>query len=327
MPRPRKALVSLDATPYYHCVSRCVRKAYLCGKDTSTGKDYEHRRQWLEDKLLNLAQVFSIDLCAYAVMHNHYHVVLYINQDRALGWSGVEVVEHWHQLFAGTALTQRYAKGDRLDTAELDAVEIKIEQWREQLMDISWFMRCTNEGIARDSNKEDNCSGRFWEGRFKSQALLDEQALAACMAYVDLNPIRAKMDDTPEKSEHTSVKRRCDSLEKSHGESAPQQPDNLFPFVGNPRESMPVGLPFHLKDYLELVDWTGRIIREDKRGAISDKTPPILDRLNIDVRHWLFLATKFESQFKTLVGTACSVKHACEVLQRKRVTHAVICQI
>jgi hypothetical protein len=130
------------------------------------------------------------------------------------------VAEHWHQLFADTALTQRYAKGDRLDKAELDAVEIKIKQWREQLMDISWFMRCTNEGIARDSNKEDNCSGRFWEGRFKSQALLDEQALAACMAHVDLNPIRAKMADTPEKSEYTSVKWRCDSLKQNRSESS-----------------------------------------------------------------------------------------------------------
>jgi REP element-mobilizing transposase RayT len=327
MPRPRKALVSLDATPYYHCVSRCVRKAFLCGKDSSTGKNYEHRRQWLEDRLLSLAQIFSIDLCAYAVLHNHYHVVLHINQERAHTWSGHEVVERWHQLFAGTSLTQRYAKGDSLDKAELEAIEIKIEQSREQLLDISWFMRCTNEGIARDSNKEDNCSGRFWEGRFKSQALLDEQALAACMAYVDLNPIRAKLTDTPEESEYTSVKRRCDSLKQSQDESIPQQPDNLFPFVGSPREPMPTGLPFHLKDYLELVDWTGRIIREDKRGAIPRNASPILDRLNIEVKHWLFLTTKFESQFRTLVGTAYSVKNACEVLHRKRVTRAAICQI
>lgn len=141
-------------------------------------------------------------------------------------------------------------------------------------------MRLINEPIARQANAGDQCSGKFWEDRFKSQALCDEKALAACMAYVDLNPIRAKIADTPEASEHTSVKQRCEHFINN----AQAQPNRLMPFVGNPREPIPEGLPFALKDYLELVDWTGRLVREGKRGAISATASPILVRLAIETQ-------------------------------------------
>jgi len=198
MPKPRKSLVSLEVTPYYHCVSRCVRRAFLCGEDKLTGKNFEHRRQWIEDRLLVLANIFAIDIAAYAVMSNHYHVVLHINREQALSWSELEVVEHWHRLFKGSLLSQHFYQGDVLNTAELNALSEQVCEWRDRLMSISWFMRCTNEPIAREANHEDEATGRFWEGRFKSQALLDEKALAACMAYVDLNPIRARMAESPE---------------------------------------------------------------------------------------------------------------------------------
>jgi hypothetical protein len=175
-------------------------------------------------------------------------------------------------------------------------------------MSISWFMRCTNEHIARDANHEDNVTGRFWEGRFKSQALLDEKALAACMVYVDLNPIRAKMAITPEQSDFTSIKKRIRKALKV------QQPESLLSFAGNPREDMPEGLPFRLSDYLELVDWSGRIMREDKKGYIPVHLPNILQRLDMDARHWLYLNRHFEKPFKNLVGTAFHVRKACDEL-------------
>jgi REP element-mobilizing transposase RayT len=191
-------------------VSRCVRRAFLCGEDELTGKNFEHRRQWIEDRLLVLANIFAIDIAAYAVMSNHYHVVLHINREQALSWSELEVVEHWHRLFKGSLLSQRFYQGDVLNKAELNALSGQVCEWRDRLMSISWFMRCTNEPIAREANHEDEATGRFWEGRFKSQALLDEKALAACMAYVDLNPIRARMAESPEQSDHTSVKQRIE---------------------------------------------------------------------------------------------------------------------
>mgnify|MGYP005667033779 CR=1 FL=1 len=90
MTRARETQISLDVTPYYHCVSRCVRRAFLCGKDSYTGANYEHRRQWVEDRLLLLAEVFAIDLCAYAVMSNHLHVALHINAAKAHSLSDLE---------------------------------------------------------------------------------------------------------------------------------------------------------------------------------------------------------------------------------------------
>jgi len=310
MPKPRKSLVSLDATPYYHCVSRCVRRAFLCGDDHFTGHSYEHRRQWIEDRLLKLTTIFAIDIAAFAVMSNHYHVVLHINHAQASNWTNAEVIEQWHQLFKGSLLSQRFVDGEALSTAERDALSDQIEEWRSRLMSISWFMRCANEPIAREANFEDNVTGRFWEGRFKSQALLDEKALLACMAYVDLNPIRAIMAKTPEQSDHTSIQQRIRHLLNT--DKSEQETNRLFQFAGNPRNNMPAGIPFCTKDYLELVDWSGRIIRQDKKGAIPENLPPILVRLNMDARHWLYLTKNFEKPFGNLVGTANQVRHACE---------------
>jgi REP element-mobilizing transposase RayT len=322
MPKPRKALVSLEATPYYHCVSRCVRRAFLCGDDAQSGKSFEHRRQWIEDRMKTLAQVFAVDLCAFAVMSNHYHVVLHVDRHEAEGWSDTEVIRRWQDLFVGHPLAQRYLAGEPLLEVERKLVAELVALWRTRLTDISWYMRCLNEAIARQANEEDNCTGRFWEGRFKSQALLDEKALAACLAYVDLNPIRAGMAETPETSDYTSIQERIQTALAGQTE----QPPHLLPFAGNPREEMPQGLPFRLEDYLELVDWTGRILRDDKRGAIPAHLPPILERLQIDPRYWLHMTKHFESRFKGLVGAAYKLKAACKCLGYRRTPNLATCR-
>ncbi|MGL6313402.1 transposase [Vibrio sp. WXL103] len=307
MPKARSEQVSLDDTAYYHCVSRCVRRAYLCGVDEVTGKSYEHRRGWVEERLLRLARVFAIDVCSYAVMSNHTHVVLHVNQVTALGWSAHEVLERWHQLHKGTLLTTRYLSGEQLDDVSLKAVMDIVEVYRQRLYDISWFMRNLNEAIARQANREEGCTGRFWEGRFKSQALLDDAALIACMAYVDLNPVRAHIAPTPEESDYTSIKSRVDTLQVSDG-CDPRQPEALFPFVGDPKQEMPEGLPFRLEDYLSLVDFSGRALREDKRGAIAEYHPPILSRLGIDEAVWESLIVSLEKEFTGPIGGEKSLR-------------------
>ena len=312
MTTPRKQQISLADTPYYHCITRCVRRAFLCGEDKHSGQSFEHRRGWIEEKLHFITQVFAIDVCAYAVMSNHYHVVLFVDEEKAKQWSMTEVLERWHRLHKGTLLTQQYLNGDTLAEPLLDMVNATADIYRQRLIDISWFMRYINEGVARAANQEDDCKGRFWEARFYSQALLDEAAIAACMAYVDLNPIRANIADTPETSIHTSVKLRCEQAKTG------KQPITLMPFIGNPRQDMPKGLPFDLTDYLQLIDITGRSIREDKCGFIEQSQPEILKRLNISAEHWLIITTEFRTQFHGAVGRESALSEFCEHQHFKR---------
>jgi hypothetical protein len=160
-------------------------------------------------------------------------------------------------------------RNELLSESEWISLKETIAIYRQRLYDISWLMASLSEPIARQANKEDGCTGRFWEGRFKSQALLDEGAVLSCMAYVDLNPIRAKIATTPETSKHTSIQKRTKAIQQHKC-----QPHKLLPFVGNPRQGMPQGIAFLLQDYCEMVDTTGRIIRADKVVAITHhKTP------------------------------------------------------
>ena len=319
MTRARYQQVSLQDTPYYHCISRCVRRAYLCGDDPVSGKNFDHRKQWLVTRIKQLAAQFAIEICAYAIMGNHYHLVLHVNQEQADAWSDDEVINRWTELFPRNAALIETLRNNKSNRAAQKHLKQHVNLWRERLMDISWFMRVLNEGIARRANAEDQCTGRFWEGRFKCQALLDDAALMACMAYVDLNPIRAKMANTPESSAYTSVRKRIQKARSTHAPNHPQQQmSGLFPFVGYPRTEMPKGLPFRLTDYLELVELGGRIFRDDNRGAIDALASPILERLNMEPKHWAYLIQHFESCFKSLVGAAYKLKQVCQSLGYQR---------
>ncbi|MES9823387.1 MAG: hypothetical protein ABW127_03070 [Candidatus Thiodiazotropha endolucinida] len=313
MTRARETLVSLEATPYYHCISRCVRRAWLCGEDPYTGQSFEHRRRWVLDRLQELVDIFAIDVCAYAIMSNHYHVVLHVDADKAKGLTDQQVIEQWNQLYKGHMLADRYLAGEVMSRAEWEALSELIEKWRLRLYDISWFMRCLNEHLALQANAEDNCKGRFWEGRFKSQALLDEGALLTCMSYVDLNPIRAGLAETPEHSNFTSVQERIEAYAKRRYENkaklAPkQQPTKLHPFKSGREKGSVKCIDFELNNYLRLVDWTGRAIRKDKKGAIPSELAPILERIGLNPDAWLTSVRYYNRNYFSVLGAIDRVK-------------------
>jgi putative transposase len=209
MALPRSQYVQEGQEGVYHCFSRCVRRAFLCGFDALTGRDFSHRKAWLVDRLRYLAAIFAIEVCAYAVMETHYHTILRTRPDIVTTWSDREVATRWLTLFP----RHRSMGGAAIPPAEEDICALadcpeRLATLRQRLSSLSWFMGRLNEFIARAANKEDRVKGRFWEARFKCQALLDEAAIAACMVYVDLNPIRAGLAGTPEESDFTSIQER-----------------------------------------------------------------------------------------------------------------------
>jgi REP element-mobilizing transposase RayT len=353
MTKPRSSLVSLADTPWYHVVNRCVRRAFLCGDDAVTGKNHDHRRAWIVDRVKQLAGVFAIDVAAYAVMSNHYHLVLRVDAERAQGWSNEEALRRWTQLFDGPLLVQRLlsGQGEEMDQATLNAIDEWAATYRARLCDLSWFMRVLNETVARQANAEDGVTGRFWEGRFKSQALLDEQAILTAMTYVDLNPIRAAMAETPEESEHTSVAERMAELKptgkaparRASPQNAAKTPDDrgnptvagatsiltlrrethlatlplqpLMPFDATNR--LRAAIPFAFEDYLDLVETTGRSLHPDKRGLIHERVPALLQRLGIDPECFINCATDLMKQFGSAIGAPAHLTERCAQHQVK----------
>lgn len=283
---PRSSQISLEHTPYYQCVSRCVRRAFLCGEDRASGKRFDHRKQWIEDRLAFLTDVFAIELLAYAIMDNHYHVVVCIDKKRADRWSDEEVVRRWGRVF-------RVPK-------EVDMSRVAV--WRERLSSLSWYMRCINEPLARLANREDNCTGHFWEGRFKCQALLDEYALLRCMAYVDLNPIRANIATAPADSDHTSIKARIFGYD-SH----------LRPCSDQARGAEEV-LPIRLRDYLALIEWTGGELFVDEGGRSSAQPAAVLRHLGVRDLDWLTEIRHYGRRYFRAVGSAEALRRYCKHL-------------
>ncbi|TVR90988.1 MAG: hypothetical protein EA418_14465 [Wenzhouxiangellaceae bacterium] len=167
MTYPRSHLVSEDESGCYHVVSRCVRRAFLCGKDKLTGKCFEHRRNWIESRILELAECFAVSVFAYAVMSNHFHVVLHVDPTEAQALSDEEVAKRWLKAFPGPLKHDDDPElAERFELAILGNPE-RLTELRKRLGSLSWFMKALNEPIARQANREDDCThGRSFRRRY-----------------------------------------------------------------------------------------------------------------------------------------------------------------
>ncbi len=305
----------------YQCISRCVRRAYLCGVDHVAKKSFEHRRGWLLKRIQFLLKIFSVEVLSYALMSNHYHLLVRTTWEKL---SDEEVIRRWLMLYPDRNIINE--DGSESQNPEVVKEYLKdrefMEELHERISSISWFMKSLNEYLAICSNREDGCEGRFWEGRFKCQRLEDEASLLLCSAYIDLNPIRAQMVDTPEESLYTSAWDRIQALkarnelealgnigrsnkgskelealiERSHSD------DWLCP-IDNRVDPKRGFLPVSTEEYLTMLDWTGREVRADKRGSIPPNLEPILIRLKIRATRWVDSTKHYGSNFYRIVGS------------------------
>lgn len=328
---PRSEYVQDGEISVYHCTTRCVRRAFLHGFDPQTGRDFSHRKAWIRDRLRFLTSVFAIEVSSFSVMDNHYHTTLRIRPDIVKNWSDYEVASRWLTL-CPTRYRSKKAKKVPLEVQirNLALCIDRISVLRKRLCNLSWFMKHLNEYVARAANKEDGVKGRFWESRFKCQALLDDAAIAACMVYIDLNPIRAGLAATPENSAFTSIQERIRfwkettaSIPFSEGFSLINKTD---PYDSHSRSWLcPISsvtddrgvLPMTAKEYFELVDRSGRLIRSDKRGIIDAGLAPILLRIGANPEAWTDTISNFGDTFRLVAGLISNLRSFADQLGKR----------
>ncbi|MFN9035575.1 MAG: transposase [Planctomyces sp.] len=209
----RVEVFATDEVAIVHVMNRTVRRCFLLGYDPITGRNYDHRKVWIDEQLVDQARHFGIDLLCQAIMSNHVHLVLRSRPDVVQEWSDEEVARRWLML-----CPERRDENRRpMEPTEFEINRIvnnkeKLASLRSRLSDISWWMRLLCQHIAQRANREDGEVGKFWQARYRAVRLLDEIAILSCAAYVDLNPIRAAMAQTISKSDFTSAQKRSRGL-------------------------------------------------------------------------------------------------------------------
>jgi hypothetical protein len=324
MTMARREIIGVEGSRgVYHCMVRCVRRAYLCGEDAYSGRNYDHRKGWIRGRLGLLTRSFGVDLLTYAVMSNHIHTVLRTRPELVATWSDEEVAERWLSVY-----TPRHVGEDGQPVYEVRERDIeclleddeRVAEIRTRLSSLSWFMKALNEHISRRANREDDCKGRFWESRFKSQRLENEAAVLACMCYVDLNPVRAKLAEGLEDSVFTGAydrimaKKASERLKQLESAKVPktardQKEQQLQKVITRCNELVDLSggqTPFSYLDesaYLNILDWTGRQMRSDKPEHINPETRLLLEGMELDANEWVRTVQRYNTLFGAIAGS------------------------
>lgn len=314
-----------------HVMNRVVRRCFLMGDDPLTGRNFDHRKLWIENRLRLFAANFGIDLLNFAILSNHFHLVLRSRPDVVATWDDTQVSQRWLQL---CPVRKRSDGSAEIPTeAELNSIRRnpdRLIEIRDRLSDISWWMRLLDQYIAERANREEDESGKFWQNRFVGTRLLDEASILACSAYVDLNPIRAAIAETIELSDHTSAQLRARAIAEEASSTKDEQPESSVtaasarpdafiapvqidalrdalgaqPSSSAARCSDKGFLEMTAADYLSLLDWTSQHAAGGKKGVVTPSvaTPPILARLGLKPEAWLVLTRKFGRMFYLVAG-------------------------
>jgi hypothetical protein len=353
----RVEVFAADEIAIVHVMNRTVRRCFLFGEDSVSGKNYDHRKVWIDAQLIHQARYFGIDLLCQAIMSNHFHLVLRSRPDIVKEWSDAEVARRWLMLCP----ERRDEKRRPLEPTEFEINSIvnkkdKLATVRSRLSDVSWWMRLLSQNIAQRANKEDGEVGKFFQARYRAVRLLDETAILACAAYVDLNPIRAALATTIEESDFTSAQKRCSVFGVGFSENAGEDsagdevrssllPEQSLPAAASSsivripaaerrvygtgsgvRHLAPVDLkerggetgpcvhkagarcsnkgflPMSTAEYLQLLDWTARQVRSDKRGSTPQEFAPLFERLGVSAEIWCRLVKDFGKLFSVVAG-------------------------
>ena len=338
----RRKLLGGERPAVFHCWNRCVRRAFLCGRDSHTGKDYSHRRDWIVHREEQLAGLFAIDIEFRAERSNHLHLVLRALPRVAQRWSAQDVVRRWLTI---TKLAKCFS--DDLPTPDPQRVEQGardkklVAKLRRRLSSISWFMGILCENIARRANHEDDCRGRFFETRFSCRECTDLSALLVCGIYVDLNPYRAGEVDNPVAAQYTSVYQRLQAqgLQKN----AADRPDGwlgeltLLPerktdatWADSSRtghRASDLGLlPVSLENYVRLLHWTAHQLRSGQRTTIPADLATVLEHFDVQQDHWLDTVEQYESAFGHAVGRAASLAAVAERMELQHLKGVAACR-
>ncbi len=210
-----------DEINIVHAINRTVRRCFLMGDDPISGKNFDHRKAWIEKLLRHFAAYFGIDLLCYSILSNHSHLILRTRPDVVATWSDTEVARRWLMICPLQKINGEPAEPTEAELNSIRNCPIKLAEIRKRHSSVSWWIRLLNQRVAQRANRADEAQGRFWQDRYRAIRIDDEESLLACAAYVELNPIRAAIAETLEQSEFTSIKQRIDAEQESRSTELP----------------------------------------------------------------------------------------------------------